>query len=101
MSINYQQITIANISIVVVKKDIRNLHLSVLPPSGDVRITAPLTTSDDAIRLFAISKIAWVKKRRKSFAVQPRESPRDYVTGESHYFRGKRYLLNVLPGTNS
>lgn len=91
-----RQITVSNITIDVVRKDIKNLHLAVYPPTGRVRIATPLKIDDEAVRLFAISKLSWIKKHRQSFAKQRRETKREYVSGESHYFEGHRYLLNVI-----
>jgi predicted metal-dependent hydrolase len=91
-----RQITVSNITIDVVRKDIKNLHLAVYPPTGRVRIATPLTLDDEAIRLFAISKLGWIKKHRKDFANQERQTKREYVSGESHYVEGHRYLLNVI-----
>lgn len=90
------QITISNTTIDVVRKDIKNLHLGVYPPTGRVRIAAPLRVNDEAVRLFAISKIAWIKKHQRGFEKQERQSSREFISGESHYFNGKRYLLNVI-----
>lgn len=87
---------IGDLLIDVVRKDIKNLHLGVYPPNGRVRIASPLRVSDESIRLFAISKLGWIKKKQAKFQAQPRQSPREYVSGESHYFRGDRYLLNVI-----
>lgn len=89
------QITVNDITIDVERKNIKNLHLSVHPPTGRVRIASPLRVNDDAVRLFAISKLGWIKKHIAKFEEQPRQSPREYVTGESHYLRGDRYLLDV------
>ena len=80
----------------VVKKDIKNLHLGVYPPDGRVRIASSDKLSDDTIRLFAISKLGWIKRKQAQFQAQPRQSPKEYVSGESHYFQGDRYLLNVI-----
>ena len=90
------QITISDITIDVIKKNIKNLHLAVYPPTGRVRIATPLNVEDEAVRLFAISKLGWIKKHRKNFDNQKRETKREYVSGESHYFKGRRYLLNVI-----
>jgi predicted metal-dependent hydrolase len=90
------QIKVGNISIDVVRKDIKNLHLGVYPPNGRVRIATPLKIDDEAVRLFAISKIAWIKKQKIKFETQERQSERRFVSGESHYYRGRRYLLNVI-----
>ncbi|WP_313530742.1 M48 family metallopeptidase [Anaerotignum sp.] len=86
---------ITGIEIEVVKKKIKNLYLTVLPPNGIVRISAPITISDEAIELFAISRIAWVKKQIEKYQNQPRQTEREYVSGESHYFLGKRYRMEV------
>lgn len=91
-----EHITVAGIVIDLIRKDIKNIHLAVYPPSGRVRIAAPEQMDADAIRLFAISKIPWIKKHQRKFAEQHREAPREYVNGESHYFRGRRYLLNII-----
>jgi predicted metal-dependent hydrolase len=89
-------ITIANIQIEVIRKDIKNMHLAVYPPTGRIRLAAPTKTDAEVVRLFVISKIGWIKKHIKNFKEQPRESPREYKSGESHYYMGKRYLLNVV-----
>ncbi len=91
-----EQIIISNIKIDVVRKDIKNIHLAVYPPTGRVRIAAPLRINDDAIRLFAISKLGWIKRHQRKFEGQERISPREYKNRESHYYQGKRYLLNII-----
>jgi predicted metal-dependent hydrolase len=80
----------------VVFKDIRNVHLTVLPPKGRVRISAPRHMALDTVRVFALSKLAWIKAQREKMAVQEREPPRDYSERESHYVWGRRYLLKLL-----
>ncbi len=77
-------------------KDIKNVHLSVYPPSGRVRISAPLRMSLDTIRVFAISKLDWIRQQQKKLREQERETPREYLDRESHYVWGRRYLLNVV-----
>jgi predicted metal-dependent hydrolase len=91
-----EQITISDITIDVVRKDILNIHLAVYPPSGRVRLAAPLSVSEDAIRLFAISKLAWIKRNQRKFEGQERIAPREFKNRESHYFKGQRYLLNII-----
>ncbi|HJH32145.1 MAG TPA: M48 family peptidase [Methanosarcinaceae archaeon] len=91
-----QKITVGSISIDVVRKDIKNLHLGVYPPNGRVRIASPLKIDDEAVRLFAISKMEWIKKQKLKFEDQERQSERRFVSGESHYYRGNRYRLNVI-----
>lgn len=80
----------------VVRKDIKNLHLAVYPPTGRVRVAAPLRVSDDAVRLAVISRLSWIKRQKSKFTNQARQSEREYVSGESHYFQGRRYRLNVI-----
>jgi predicted metal-dependent hydrolase len=80
----------------VVRKDIKNLHLAVYPPDGRVRVAVPLLIDDEAVRLAVISKLAWIKRQRAKFQGQERQSAREYVYRESHYYWGNRYLLNVV-----
>lgn len=86
---------VAGMDIEVVKKKIKNMHLSVLPPDGKVRVSAPISISEDAIELFVISKIGWIKKQVANYQQQPRQTEREYVSGESHYFFGVRYRLDI------
>lgn len=90
------QITVSGIVVDVVRKDIKNLHLAVYPPAGRVRIAVPLLLDDEAVRLAVISRLGWIKRQQGKFAEQERQSAREYITGESHYFQGRRYLLNVI-----
>lgn len=90
-----RHIRIGALSVEVVRKDIKNLHLGVYPPNGRVRVAAPLVVDDDAVRLAVIEKLGWIKRQKAKFAEQPRQSQREMVNGESHYFLGKRYRLRV------
>ena len=89
------QIQVANISIEVIKKNIKNMHLSVLPPDGKVRVSAPITLSDDSIAMFVRTKLDWIRKQQEAFRNQPRQSERQYVSGETFYLWGKQYYLQV------
>ena len=91
-----EQLTLGDITVDVVQKNIKNVHLSVYPPTGRVRIAAPLRMNLDTIRIYAISKLGWIKKQQLKFREQPRESPREYLNKEGHYFLGKRYLLTII-----
>jgi predicted metal-dependent hydrolase len=90
------EVEIGDISVQVVRKNIRNLHLSVHPPMGAVRIAAPDWMEMEAIRLFAIAKLGWIKCKQKQLREQEREPPREYIERESHYVWGRRYLLHVV-----
>jgi len=89
------ELKLGDISVDVVLKDIKNVHLSVYPPTGRVRISAPSHMSMETIRVFAIGKLDWIKKHQKALEKQARESPRDLIDRESHYVWGKRYLMTV------
>lgn len=89
-------IEIGSIAMQLNRKAIKNLHISVLPPDGKVRVSAPETMTDTAVRMAVISRIPWIKKQQSGFAKQPRQSDREMVSGECHYLWGKRYRLNVV-----
>ncbi len=90
------RLQLGEITVDVVKKDIKNIHLSVYPPMGKVHISAPLRMSLDNLRVFTISKLGWIKQQQKKIREQERETPREYLNRESHYLWGKRYLLEVI-----
>ena len=91
-----RRIQLGDIAVDVVRKDIRNIHLSVHPPTGRVRIAAPERMSLDTVRVFAIAKLPWIKKQQRKLLEQEREAPREYIDRESHYVWGQRYLLRVI-----
>jgi predicted metal-dependent hydrolase len=87
---------LGSVEALVVRKPIKNLHLSVLPPNGWVRVTAPAGMKDDAIRTLLALRLPWIKKQQIKFVGQERQTKREYVSGESHYLLGKRYRLMVV-----
>ncbi len=91
---NYH-IEIRGLSIEIVRKDIKHFYIGVHPPNGQVRVSAPLRLDDDAVRMAIISRLGWIRRKQTAFMKQERQSQREYVSGESHYFAGKRYRLKV------
>lgn len=90
------RLMLGDIPVDVVLKDIKHVHLSVHPPTGRVRISAPLRMKLDNIRLFAISQLVWIKQQQTKLRSQERETPREYPDRESHYVWGRRYLLQLV-----
>lgn len=89
------QIIVSGIPVEVTKKNIKNIHLSVMPPDGMVRVSAPKFISDESIEMFVRTKLGWIKKQQAKFENQPRQSERQYVSGETLYLWGKQYFLQV------
>jgi hypothetical protein len=96
MSIEVVEIRVSGLTVQILRKDIKNLHLGVYPPHGRVRVAAPLQVSNDAVRLAVIRKLGWIKRQQARFKAQARQSDREMVSGESHYFLGQRYRLRVV-----
>src|SRR5690554_4900237 len=90
------EIIVGGLHVQVIRKDIKNLHLGVHPPEGRVRVSVPEHVTDERIRLAIIDKYSWIKKQQAAFHQQPRQSGREMVTGETHYFFGKSYRLEVV-----
>lgn len=99
MNTEHSEIRVSGVSVQIVRKAIKNLHLGVYPPNGRVRVAAPLAVSDAAVRLAVIGKLGWIKRQRARFAGQERQSAREFVSGESHYYQGRRYRLRVIYGS--
>src|SRR5829696_5707798 len=89
-------LTIRGINIDVIYKDIKNLHIGVYPPVGRVRVAAPKRLDEEQIRLAVIQRLPWIKKQRQQLQDAARQSPREMVTGESHYVWGVRTRLKVI-----
>ena len=92
---NTEVIQVGGIDIEINRRDIKNIHLSVLPPNGKVRLSVPNKTSEQSIRLAIVNKLAWIKKQQVDFAKQERQSIREMVNGECHYLWGKKYRLAI------
>jgi len=89
-------IEVRGLPIEIVRKEIKNLHVGVYPPAGRIRVAAPLRINDEAVRLAVISRLSWIRRQQTQFTNQERQSHREFVSGESHYFQGRRYRLNVV-----
>ena len=90
------KISVGDIIIHIVRKKIKHMHLSVHPPDGRVRISAPKRIDDEAVRTFAVSKLKWIKRHQARFKKQKRQLPQKYISGERHYFKGRQYVLHVV-----
>ena len=90
------KLDLAELAVEVVRKPIKNLHLGVYPPDGRVRIAAPERMPIEAIRLFAIGKLTWIRRQRAAFSTQERALAHEFVERESHYLWGRRYLLRIV-----
>lgn len=95
-NISRSTLTVSGIRVEVVRKDIKNIHLGVLPPNGRVRISVPMHIDNDAARLAVVDKLSWVKKQIAGFERQPRLSEQQAVSGESWYVFGERFRLRVV-----
>jgi predicted metal-dependent hydrolase len=91
-----ETIRLGEISISVTRKEIKHVHLSVHPPSGRVTMAAPLATRSEVARAYAVSKLGWIRDQQAKLSAQAREPPRKFVTRETHYLWGRRYLLSVV-----
>ena len=98
MSIERETVLVQDISIDLHRKRIKNLHIGVYPPDGRVRVSAPLHLGTEAVRQAVASRLSWIRKKQKLFAEQDRQSEREYVSGETHYFQGRKYRLDVVEG---
>jgi predicted metal-dependent hydrolase len=92
------EITVGSLTVQVVRKAIKNLHVGVYPPHGRGRVAAPLALHDDAVRLAVIGKLSWIKRQQARFEAQPRQSAREMVSGEAHYFLGRACRLRWVDG---
>jgi predicted metal-dependent hydrolase len=91
-----ETIQLGDVSIVVTRKSIKHVHLSVHPPNGRVTLSAPKATRLEVARAYAISKLGWIRDQQKKLANQARETPRQFINRESHTLWGRRYLMTVV-----
>ena len=90
-----ETIQLGEVSILVTRKGIKNVHLSVHPPDGHVTLVAPNATRLEVARAYAISKLGWIRTQQEKLALQARETPRNFIERETHFLWGRRYLMTV------
>lgn len=93
-------ITLSGLSAEVEWKSIKNVHLTIYPPDARIHVSAPLAMTEDAVRLFLLTKLPWIRQRVSQILEQNRQTPREYVSGENHYYKGHRYRLKVVYGNS-
>ena len=91
-----ETIELGDIIILVTRKDIKHVHLSVYPPNGRVTLVAPIGTRSEVARAYATSRLDWIRNQQAKLRAQPRETPRQFIERESHYLWGRRYLMSVV-----
>jgi len=91
----HTKLQVGEIPVWVIRKDIKHYHLNVLPAEGRVRVSVPFDVSDELVKMMIIKKMDWIKRHVSNFQNQERQTPRQYISGESHYIRGKRYLMRI------
>ena len=91
-----RNIDVCGIAVEVVRKNIKNLYVGIYPPNGQVRVSAPMRINKEEVRMAVISRLGWIRRKQEEFVRQERQSQREFVTGESHYFEGRRYRLDVI-----
>lgn len=90
------QLEINGLLVEVVRKKIKNLHLRILPPWGQVRMTVPLWVDDREIRRLVLEKFDWIKAKQAEIAARPQPQPRQMISGEMLDFSGQAYRLNII-----
>ncbi|MDR3213442.1 MAG: M48 family metallopeptidase [Azoarcus sp.] len=95
-SMQHTSIRLEDLDIAVTFKRVRHVYLSVHPPGGNVTLVAPAGTRLEAAQAYAISRLDWIRRQQARIQGQPRETPRQFVTQESHYIWGEHHLLDVV-----
>ena len=96
MTTESYRLQVSDIQAEVLNKDIKNLHISIMPPDGRIRVSAPLNMSEESVRLAIVSKLSRIRREQNSFAAYIRESRKEMVSGESHFVDGNRYILELV-----
>ena len=95
MTSSVSVIELGDVTVELTRRDVKNVHLAVHPPDGRVTLVAPVGTRADVARAYAVTKLPWIRDQRAKLRAQAREAPRRFVTRESHWVWGRRYLLVV------
>lgn len=91
-----EKLEIENITITLHRKNIKNMYLRVLPPNGEVCISAPLFLSEDDIIDFVKQRKEWILKKQELILNNKIQSPLKYKSGEMHLLWGNEYTLQLV-----
>ena len=97
MSVSVLVVEGLNVSITR-KPNLKNTYIRVNPPNGDVTVSAPAKLSDEEVSELVRQNLAKILDARRKFQAQPRQSKREYVSGETLYLWGNQYMLRVIYG---
>lgn len=90
------KITVENIDIELTRKKIKNIHLTVYPPDGRVKLSVPAHMNDEDVVDFILTKVSWINKKKKQFTALEKQSEKEFISGEIHYLSGNKFVLNVI-----
>lgn len=91
-----EKIIVEDIPITLERKNIKNMYLRVLPPFGEVKVSAPLFVSDKDIYDFIKSRKEWILKKQELIKNNEIKAPLKYQSGETHKLWGKEYTLQLI-----
>lgn len=91
-----EEIVLGTLRIELIRKGVKNVHLTVHPPDGRVTLVTPQGIRTEVARAYAISKLAWIRQQQETLKAQARETPREFRERESHELWGRRHLMTVV-----
>lgn len=92
-----EELQIGNVPVTVLRKqNLKNVYLRVLPPDGQVTVSAPSYVTNTELSNFLLSKLPDIYVRQERIRSQPRQTERTYVSGEAHYLWGNPHRLQVV-----
>lgn len=89
---------VEDITIDVIRKNVKNLNLTVCPPDGKVSLSVPRKIREEEVSRFVQSKLSWIRKQQERIRHHRQVPVLEYVTGEKHLLAGKVFVLHVKEG---
>lgn len=88
-------LSLGEVEIEIHRRKVKNLRLTVYPPTGRVHLIVPEQVETEMARLFALNHFVWIKRNIRKFLEQERDSVKSYENRESHQVFGRRLLLKI------
>ena len=89
------QRTIDGLCVTIIRKSIKNMHLRVLSPNGEIQITAPNRLSVSQIDRFVREKRGWIEAQQQRLSERPAATNPAFVDGQPVYLWGGSYTLRL------
>jgi len=93
-----EPLAVGDVVALVERKRMRTLRLRIVPPDGELRVSAPEGMPLAEIRRFVHSKLEWIRRHREAVRARSAAAPAHPLARDRIELWGEEYALSVAEG---